>query len=559
MKKAKQMISMLLVLMLSATAFVGCGGGGSSSAASTASSGGGQAASQAASSTGDSGAAASGERPTFNVATVRWTDTWPIDFLETGFMKEMEDMANVDIDWQVYYNSDWSEQKSLLLASGNLHDAFLGSISLNASDVSQNISYFVELTDLIEPNMPNLTAAFAAEPELKAIATDRDGKIYSLPKKLPLRPEVCGNVGFINQDWLDNLGLSVPTTYKELEDVLLKFASEDADGDGDATNEYGLTGSAGSYVLSNDLRNILSPFGTMVSRDNNYMGLNGDGNPVFMPIQDNYKEAVAWMRNLYENGAVDPEYFTQESSMATSKRQAEGGSKVGLLFGWTADAEAGINVEQFTLLEALEGPDGNRYVENAANFLDISDRELLITTKCADPAALLKWADAFYTDLGALQTFYGSVPEYVADNGDGTYSVLVPTDGSSLDTSAWSNSLRDFGPKYMTPSFYSNVKLPENQGDGVKLAQDAVNGKYVTDGKNTGFPQVKYTQEELERLATLGTDIYKYVEANYAKWVVEGGIDSEWDAYLTQLDNMGLQEMIGIQENAYKYYLEALA
>ena len=40
-------------------------------------------------------------------------------------MKEIEDKMNINIDWQVYYNSDWSEQKSLLLASGDLLDAFL--------------------------------------------------------------------------------------------------------------------------------------------------------------------------------------------------------------------------------------------------------------------------------------------------------------------------------------------------------------------------------------------------------------------------------------------------
>ena len=30
----------------------------------------------------------------------------------------------------------------------------------------------------------------------------------------------------------------------------------------------------------------------MVSRDGNYMGLNGEGKPVFMPMEENYKEAV---------------------------------------------------------------------------------------------------------------------------------------------------------------------------------------------------------------------------------------------------------------------------
>ena len=501
------------------------------------------------------GVSAEEEKPTYKIATVRWTDTWPTDYLYEGIMQQLADKHGINIEWQVYYNADWTEQKSLLLASGDLPDAFFGSICLNATDVSQNKPYFLDLTDLIEPNMPNLTAAMEKAPELRAIATDRDGRIYSLPKKLPLRPEVCGSILYINQKWLDNLGLAMPTTLDELTEVLKKFVTEDADGDGDPTNEIGYTNAASQGVLSGDLRTILAPFGTMVSRADNYMGLNGEGVPVFMPVQENYKAAVVWMHDLYESGVLDPEYFTQESSMATAKRQAEGGSVVGMLNGWTADAEAGVNAAEFTPLEAVAGPDGNHYVENAANYLDISDRELLITTKCENPEKLLAWADDFYTDLVALQTFYGSIPDQVQENEDGTYDVLVPSDGSSLDTSAWSHSMRDFGPKYMTDEFAAKVKLPENQGDGIKLAEDAINGKYVTDDKNVGLPMLQYTEEELSRINAIGTDVYKYCEAQYAHWVVDGGIEDEWDSYIDQLNKMGREELVSIHQDAYDAYV----
>lgn len=341
--------------------------------------------------------------------------------------------------------------------------------------------------------------------------------------------------------------------------VLVKFATEDADGDGDPTNEIGITNAAGSGLLSGDLRHILSPFGTMVSRDGNYMGLNGEGKPVFMPMEENYKEAVKWMRQLWEEGVVDPEYFTQDGSMQTAKQQADGGSQVGLIFGWTADAQVGPNVNQFKTLEAVEGYDGNHYVEAATNYLDISDRELMISKDCKDPDTLLKWADEFYTDLASLQTFYGSVGSQITDNGDGTYNVDVPSDGSSLDTSAWSNSLRDFGPKYMNEDFYDKVSLPEDQGDGVKLADDAINEKYVDTEKNCGFPMVQYTDEDLSRITAIGTDIYKYVEAQYAHWVVDGGIDDEWDSYIDQLKAMGIDEFLQIQTDAYNAYKENLA
>ena len=245
--------------------------------------------------------------------------------------------------------------------------------------------------------------------------------------------------------------------------------------------------------------------------------------------------------------------------MQTAKQQADGGSQVGLIFGWTADAQVGPNVDQFKTLEAVEGYDGNHYVEAATNYLDISDRELMISKDCKDPDTLLKWADEFYTDLASLQTFYGTIGSQITDNGDGTYNVDVPSDGSSLDTSAWSNSLRDFEPKYMNEDFYDKVSLPEDQGDGVKLADDAINEKYVDTEKNCGFPMVQYTDEDLSRITAIGTDIYKYVEAQYAHWVVDGGIDDEWDSYIDQLKAMGIDEFLQIQTDAYNAYKENLA
>lgn len=487
------------------------------------------------------------EEPTvFRIATVRWTDAWPTEFLHEGIMGELEEKYNIRIEWDIYYNSDWSEQKSLLLASGDLPDAFLGSICLTSSDMEQNKENFVELTDLIAENMPNLSAIFESDTDMLALAQNTDGEIYSLVKKLPLRAATANNA-YINQTWLDNLGLEAPTTYEELETVLEAFLNEDADGDGDPTNEipYTYTG-----TLDYDLRNILLPFGTLVSRAGNYMGLNADGEAVFMPVEENYKEAVKWMHNLYEKGLIDAEYFTQDSSMYSAKIAAEGGSQTGLMFGWTADAEAGVNAGEFTILKSLAGPDGNCYVESDPTFLDMSDRELVITNSCENPELLLQWADEFYTDLVTLQTYYGSIPDQISDNGDGTYTLLEPEDGTSLDTSAWSYSLRDFGPKYMSDEFAANVILPATQGDGVKLADD-VNAEYVTDN----FPVVSYTSEQTETMNIITTDIYSYVSTQYAHWVVEGGIDEEWDSYLEQLNAMGLQELLTIQRDAYDYYL----
>ena len=522
MKKMKRIAAILLVLSM-VLGLAGCGNGKDSKV--------------------------NGGDNTFRIVIVRHTDAWPTEFLEEGIMKELEEKHNIDIEWEIYTTSEWTELKSLLFSSpDDMPDAFLGSNAIMESDIQVYSDQFVELTDLIKEHMPNLTKILEEDGELKTAMTTRDGKIYGLGKKLPFRA-ASANAPYINKKWLDNLGLEVPTTYKELEAVLQAFKDKDADGDGDPTNEIPYT-YCGSLAM--DSRHILSPFGTVTSRKGNYMGLDIEGNPFYLPTSANYKEAVIWMHGLFEKGLIDPEYFTQDSSMYTSKLQSSGGSQVGYIFGWTAESAAGANASEFVPMVAVAGPDGNRYVESDPSYLDISGTEFVITKNCSNPELLLQWADDFYTDLVTLQTYYGSIPEQIQDNGDGTYTLLPPEGDLSYDVTAWSNSLRDYGPKYMSDEFAEKVTLPTEGGDGKKLAED-LNAEYA----RPTFPMVKYKEEDVSKMGTLATNINAYVESQYAHWVVDGGIEKEWDSYLKQLEDMGVQEMIDIHLEAYEYYLDS--
>ena len=42
----------------------------------------------------------------------------------------------------------------------------------------------------------------------------------------------------------------------------------------------------------------------------------------------------------------------------------------------------------------------------------------------------------------------------------------------------------------------------------------------------------------------------------YAHWVVDGGIEDEWDAYVSQLSAMQPGDYISIYEDAYAAYLQ---
>ncbi|MCU9612580.1 extracellular solute-binding protein [Caldibacillus lycopersici] len=478
------------------------------------------------------------------IATVRWSD-WGDDFLK-GFVEETEKEVGISIDWDVYLNSEWGDKKSVLMVGGDLPDAFWGSITLTDADIAQNQGVFIPLEDLIEENMPNLMKAFEEDPTLRAIVTSPDGHIYSLPKKLPLRP-LTGNQLFINQKWLDNLGLAMPETYEEFYDVLKAFKEQDANGNGDPNDEipYG----AGN---ANNVFSFILPFGlTRGSDKQGYMALK-DGKPTFLATEEAYREGIEWMHEAYVDGLIDQELFTEDTSMSDAKRKNEDVSLVGVAVGWTADATFGPNQDEYVALPPLTGPDGQKYVISDAETY--SRNELMITTAAEDPAKILQFADKFYTEDASIQTFYGSFGVGVEKNDDGTYTVLDAPEGESADTFAWVNSFRDFGPKYVSEGFNDKVTLPTDSGDGLKLALDKEINMYVRDQ----YPSVNFTVEELQRLNTLKVDIENYVYSMQAKWVVEGGATEEWDDYLDQLNQMGFEEYMEIQQSAFDRYQEAL-
>lgn len=494
-----------------------------------------------------------GDIPTFTVAIVRGAN-FKNDFLEAEgtYLDDAEKAAGVNIEWEIYTSADWEEKKALMLADNDLPDAFLGSNTISADEIVENKSLFIELSDLIEENMPNLQKVFEDSPALLYRAKDENGEIYSLVKQYPLRPKSLES-WYINQTWLDNLGLEMPDTYEDLTEVLTAFATEDANGNGDPTDEVPY---CCNQNLEYDLYTLLLPFGTCSGRMGTFMALDGEGSPIFMPTQEKYKEAVKWAHELYAAGCLDPEAFTMDWSMVSSKRMSET-AMVGIISTWDITGEVNAAcLDQYVPMPALAGPDGERYLDSDQSNLDISNAEFMITTACEDPASLLKFVDELYTDEAGLQSYFGSMPECIQKNEDGTYEVLAPADGTTgFDTWHYNNAIRSVGPLYVTQETQDKVILNVNGGDGRKLAVDTeYYAKYYRTDANCAMPYVRLTAEQIDTVSKLKTDIKDFCSAKYAHWVVDGGIDEEWDAYVEQLNAMGLEEYTNVYVTAFEAY-----
>ena len=79
------------------------------------------------------------------------------------------------------------------------------------------------------------------------------------------------------------------------------------------------------------------------------------------------------------------------------------------------------------------------------------------------------------------------------------------------------------------------LKSTKLKGDGLKLKMDQELKQYAL----PAYPNVTYSQEELNQLASLYVSINSYVKQQASKWVVDGGIETEWESYLANLKNNG--------------------
>lgn len=539
MKKRMRVLGLVLAGALCASACAGCGSNnGSSSAGSTAAA------------TNENfnkeGLPIAKNTITLNVLTTRWGSMGDT-FTKNQWLVDLEKQTNVKIKWQVQSLNDWSEQKSIMLASGELPDIIIGDQTFTSEDIVNNQDLFQPMDDLIEQYMPNYKKALAEYPQIKKVSIFPDGKMYSLAKNLPSRPSVR-NQPIINKTWLDKLGLKAPTTVDELENVLKAFKEKDPNGNGKA-DELPVIGTNKSLNL-----NLLDPFMEADPYDTNFVL--ESGKPVYKYATAGYKEGVKWLNKLYKEGLIDTEAFTADDTMDTAKNQDANTARVGFTYAWTPDALFGKWSSQYEAITPIAGPDGTKRAGGDPDgYSSITGNEVEITKTCKHPEIAARWVDQFYTNEASIQNFWGAIGTVIKKNSDGTYELNDPPAGTSADAWYWDQSLRDFGPKYVTKDFQSKIKLSSKSGDGLKLEISKLGEQYL---QKDFFPNnIMHTAEEYAEMPTLATDLGNYANATLAKWVTKGGVDAEWDAYQKKLKDMGLDKYVKIQSDAYNRYLQA--
>ena len=145
-------------------------------------------------------------------------------------------------------------------------------------------------------------------PQIKRDIVDAEGDMYYVPHFV-LTPENNIFKGpLIREDWLVKLGLEVPETVDELYNVLVAFRDGDPNGNNEK-DEWAMSG-AGAFTSSG----AHSPGQLSWAWDTTPSFYLRDGKVQYGPLDPQFKDALAFMNKLYNEGLLDPDYIVMGRS-----------------------------------------------------------------------------------------------------------------------------------------------------------------------------------------------------------------------------------------------------
>lgn len=475
---------------------------------------------------------------------------------ENKLWKRLKEASNVNVDF-IFLGTEPEQKLTLLINSGNYGDVLVGGPVLNAISASRYFAsgIFQDLTNYVnEDYMPNLMKLINDDPEIKAMISSEDGKIYTLPQINGLEGSALESPLWINKAWLDKLGLKVPKTLDEFTKALQAFKTEDPNGNG-VQDEI-------PYLVSttNEFYSLEALYGCwgLAFKNGELDGFCGikDGKVYFGPTQEAYKEAVAYQAMLYQEGLMWNEVFTASASTASTKLSSD--KCVVGCFTSNAIPKTTYSDDYVCLVPpTVKGYEACWYVNPS---LTASKDRFYVTDKCKNVGVVAKFMDYFYEFENAFELQYGAEEDgrwYMDEDGNRVLKDnLSAEENNKIDTET--PTVLDMVERFtnaITTEDYKTVK--SEKFVSYKTAWDTYGKAGVLNDEI--WPRPYYSNEDANKVYRMTTDIFYHVNTYRARWITgEGDINEEWDEYINKLEDLDVDEMVTIMQRAYDSYLGIL-
>ena len=451
------------------------------------------------------------------------------------FFERMQDKTGVSFQLRQHSDeSGWEERKKELLNGTDLPDV-LFKAELSSSEVRDlyQKGYIIDLKPYLETYAPDLWKILQEHPEWENAITMADGSIPALPGINTLQNN---DAMWINTSWLKKLKLDMPKTAEELTEVLRAFKTGDPNGNR-KQDEIPL-----AFLGMWELRFLGHAFGII---DNDYYVTAKDGTVTSSLTSDENRAFLTWLHQLWEEGLLDHYGFSYTDTM----RQITDEKKdipYGMIMTTTPlTILPNAALEQYSMMEPLEY-NGKQIYRDLTG--DVIRGTFAITSACREPEKLVAWVNYLYTEEGSRMAYYGVEGEEYIWNEDGLWEWNDAMD-KVADEILPTHTISEGGaaPGYTDAAF--QMKYRE---ESTRNAVEALS--HLKQFSVLPYPPVTLDAETEKRVAEIQDDLSRYAEQTMACFVA-GDLeltDENWDTFCKTLKEKGLQEMIGIWQNALK-------
>lgn len=467
-------------------------------------------------------------------------------------IKAIEEATNIKIEFKVATNDDsyipmmTSGEYPDIITAKNM-ERYPGRLAAMYKD---GIS--IKVDDLIDEYMPNLKKVLEDNPAIaKDLKLDSGeytffSQLYDTEDEADRQAKSVYGLG-IRKDWLDAVGKDVPTTIDEWYDVLKAFKTQDPNGNGQQDEEPICFASSG-------WKYFLSAYG--ITEDPT---IGADGKVIFGFATDAYKQYLETMNKWYNEGLIYN--FFEKTSMQDREERVTNN----LAGAWKADAPHFDTKDSYLSrlrekvptaeFAAVPWPkataDGVHYTYS--DIASFSRDTTIITSNCKNKEAAAFLIDYFYSEEGSSLITWG-IDGKSYDVVDGK-KVLKPEMADEMD---YYNSKVPTLYKYADsgivnfPSFgeYSDFLLSTKSEGFIEACTVWSQGEMY----KMPYP-AQLSPEQKDEVDSATEGMSGYINEMRYKFITGEEPLTNFDAYVDQLELMGLNTLLKVWQECYDGYL----
>lgn len=459
----------------------------------------------------------------------------PKPYSELSLLNDVQEKTNVWIDWEELPQAQAEERVNLMFASREFPDVFFnaggGHSDSNIYTAGRGGDIY-PLNEYIDQYAPNWALVFEENPLIRRSVTFPDGNIYSLPYARDFPADyMIRDIQLMNVDWLEQVGMSMPTTLDEFRDVLRAFRAGIDDG---TLPTRGVPWYWRFRQFVGGEFEIYGSFGIW-AKNSTFLSVN-NGRVEFAGTDSKMIDALEYLHGMYQERLFPEEVFTDPWDDYVSKIRSD--PPVAGSFG--SFYNPGQLAHYFDAIPPLpaQGVDQPLF---RSQPIRLQKNQFTIMRQFPYPEVAVRFIDEFADPETALEMSYGRIGHEILEE-DGMLRVL----GVSQDY--LQHAPHNFIAAFIPRSISDRVIWDGDLGRRDRYVRE-IYEPYVWP-QERHMPTVVYTDEEREELSVLETEIYGYIRETHANWIVNGGVRAGWDRYVRQLNSLGLERMMAIYQAA---------